>query len=336
MLVIGLYVINVGYGFEGSLSPLGRFTFVSRTLTGAVDDDEVGAATNRFSHSWAASIPIPLPKNYLLGIDLQQKDFEDYGHRFYLSGVWSDSGWWYYYLYALSIKVPLGTWLLLILAIGAGRWTSARAAFRDEVFLLAPPVMLLVIVSSQTGLNEHMRYVLPVLPFVFIWVSRIVPAVATRSWPARATTAQRLSARLVLLAACWSTLSSLLWYPHCLSYFNEIVGGGRQGWKHLVNSNIDWGQDLLYLKQWSDAHPDSRPLRMALFGTIDPQLVDIDGTTFAPYAQDSELQPGFYAVSATILAGSGLNDSPQRLAREVRRCGVHDAVGGTITIFEKE
>ena len=49
-------------------------------------------------------------------IDVQRRDFESFGRTSYLRGVFRDHGWWYYYLYALAIKVPLGTWLL---ALGA-------------------------------------------------------------------------------------------------------------------------------------------------------------------------------------------------------------------------
>jgi hypothetical protein len=52
----------------------------------------------------------------------------------------------------------------------------------------------------------------------------------------------------------WSVGSSLWYYPHSLSYFNELVGGPMGGPKHLLDSNIDWGQDLFYLKDWLDAN----------------------------------------------------------------------------------
>jgi hypothetical protein len=78
------------------------------------------------------------------------------------------------------------------------------------------------------------------------------------------------------LALGWSVVSSLSVYPHSLSYFNELVGGPKNGHQHLVNSNIDWGQDLLYLKAWVDEHPEARPLAVAYFGTCDPRVAGID------------------------------------------------------------
>ena len=40
-------------------------------------------------------------------------------------------------------------------------------------------------------------------------------------------------------------------YPHYLAYFNQIAGGpGPGATKHLVDSSLDWGQDLPGLKRW--------------------------------------------------------------------------------------
>ena len=170
---------------------------------------------------------MPLPKSYVEGIDLQKRDFEHYNEKSYLNGVWSDHGWWYYYLEALALKVPLGTWLLLLFAAHAasgGRRrgrpphrprnpsfspsagdgsprTGSRAAgacsklsrsgegnvegasrpaagWRDEFTLLFPALVILAFVSCQTGFNEHMRYVLPIFPFFFIWIGRVAVASA--------------------------------------------------------------------------------------------------------------------------------------------------------------
>jgi hypothetical protein len=50
----------------------------------------------------------------------------------------------------------------------------------------------------------------------------------------------------VSLLGCWMLSSSLWIYPHSLSYFNESIGGPLNGPKHLLGSNVDWGQDMQY------------------------------------------------------------------------------------------
>ena len=291
-IVIGLYVINLGYGFEGSLTRLDEFQFVSATFTG----EESGSLGNRFADSWLGALPVPLPKNYLLGIDVQRRDFEDYGRPSYLRGEFKETGWWYYYLYALAIKVPLGTWGLLLLVLtlrlfqksrgAAGLYSSAHAPpdpqselrsaqWRDELILLFPAIVILTVVSSQTGFSEHMRYILPIFPYFFVWMSgiaRILDRGPQNDIVARTTVdpegdstlggaslVRRIVIGLVATSLLWSISSSLWIYPHSLSYFNESIGGPDHGHKHLLGSNLDWGQDLRYLKWWLDEHQEAHP-----------------------------------------------------------------------------
>jgi len=190
-MVIGLYVLNLGYGFEGSFRQLKQFAFVSNLLSGnaesKIDPSSRKARPernigNRFYGTWLGEIPVLVPANYLLGLDIQQQDFEDYGRPSYLRGVWRSKGWWYYYLYAVAIKVPLALWVLgmivIIIRLRIRFWPTADsrqliARARDEFILLFPALVIFTVVSSKTGFSEHMRYVLPAFPFVFIAVSQI-------------------------------------------------------------------------------------------------------------------------------------------------------------------
>jgi len=144
--------------------------------------------------------------------------------------------------------------------------------------LLAPALVTLLFISSQTGINRHFRYALPILPFLFIWVSSLASL-----WTLKAPQAGRLWLRerslAILAAGClgWSVISSALVYPHSLSYFNELVGGPRGGSRYLLGSSTDWGQDMLFLKAWIDNHPEARPLTMRWhIPHFRPQLAGID------------------------------------------------------------
>ncbi|MFQ5730907.1 MAG: ArnT family glycosyltransferase [Planctomycetaceae bacterium] len=330
--LLAVYAINAGYGFEGSFTRLGDFEFVSETL-GGPEQDRAGPTGNRFRDSWRAGVPVPVPRNYVSGIDVQKRDFER-GKRSYLRGEWKQGGWWYYYVYALLVKVPVGTWVLFTLAgcvslqslrsgISADTETpeqpgSSEAAgprptsWRDELVLLAPAAVVLVLVSSQTGFNHHLRYVLPAFPFAFVWISKVARHV---HWGRKAPGADasgspndagpnargapgRWFTVVVCAALLWSVGSSLWVYPHSLSYFNEPAGGPMNGHAHLVDSNIDWGQDLLYLKDWYDEHPEARPFHLAYFGMFNPQFAGFE------YRLPPETpHPGWYAVSVNFLKG---------------------------------
>ena len=151
---LALYVVNLGYGFDGTGTLLRDFSFVSRTLTGL---DKSGQPGNRFRDSVLGRIPLPVPKQYVLGIDSQKKDFEGFSHRSYLRGEWSEHGWWYYYIYGLLVKVPCGIWGLFAITIGCRVLQKNRPApLRDELVLLVPAIALLALVSSQSEFSIHL------------------------------------------------------------------------------------------------------------------------------------------------------------------------------------
>jgi hypothetical protein len=301
ILVLALNVINLGYGFEGTLTRLKDFPFVSSALTGGTLASATGG--NRFAGTALGEIPVLLPSNYVRGIDVQKHDFE-MGLVSYLAGVQRQPGWWYYYLYAAAVKVPLGTWLLgaITLTMTFRRRELAHAA--DELVLLAPALAVLVLVSSQTGFNRHFRYVVPALPFALIWASKAGHLIACRDWAA---------ASVVFLAAAGSVVSSLAVYPHSLSYFNELAGGPTGGPAHLLDSNIDWGQDLLNLRRWLKAHPEAAGMKVAYFGAFDPRLAGINAVEppRGPMGSDEDAdrapelgpQPGWFAVSVNYVYG---------------------------------
>lgn len=92
ILLLGVYVLNLGYGFESTFQRLGEYRFVSLALGGPRDDvDRFGEGSNRFSGTWLANLPVPLPKNYVMGIDLQRWDFERKMWS-YLRGQWRLGG----------------------------------------------------------------------------------------------------------------------------------------------------------------------------------------------------------------------------------------------------
>ncbi|MBX3413346.1 MAG: glycosyltransferase family 39 protein [Pirellulales bacterium] len=329
-LVVGLYVINLGYGFEGSFERLRDYTFKSHLLTGAPADDRAFAPGNRFAETPLAALPVPLPRDYLQGIDAQKLDFER-GMPSYLRGQWSDRGWWYYYLYGLGIKLPLGTLALVgLAALAAICLREGRASWRDDLALLAPCAAIIVLVSSQNGFSVHFRYVLPALPFLFIWASkpfafaggqRTVSSGQRWSEPLPFVQAARrpLLVGMSVVALAWSVASSLWYYPHSLSYFNELVGGPEHGHEHLLDSSIAWGQDLLYLKEWHDAHPEARPFYLAASTRINPRqlgmhvrlppfaLKEVSGSSVTvKNAQGNGQQPGWYAIDVNFLKGADL------------------------------
>src|SRR5205809_1059858 len=152
-------------------------------------------------------------------------------YPFYLFGELKPGGWWYYFLVAFAFKATLPVVVFVVVTA-----VEATRGFVDrwgEMILLVSIALFLVattIFADQVGV----RYMLPVFPLVFVWVSRIVP----RFLAARSGTVV-----LAVLVAwhAWSSVSAFLNY---IPYFNEMAGGAAGGPALLDDSNVDWGQGV--------------------------------------------------------------------------------------------
>tara|TARA_R110002095_G_scaffold97122_2_gene85053 strand:+ start:55917 stop:57716 length:1800 start_codon:yes stop_codon:yes gene_type:complete len=305
LLLLALHILNLGYGYDGAFKPLGKYEFISATLRGPATDMNKGQTGNRFTGTWLEHIPVPLPAQYVIGIDIQKQDFERERQTFFRGKLYPH-GFWYYYLYALAIKVPLGVWLLTLLAAVYTLFQIQRGQgdnWRDEIVLLAPLMLLFVFVSSETDYNAHLRYILPIFPFGIIWISKSAQIIISF---------KSYRSLVIAVPLLWSVASSLWIYPHSLAYFNELIGGPSQGYRHLINSNLDWGQDLHDLKRWLEQHPSSEPFYLAYYGLFAPQVAGIEfqlppewpeGVDDLKDSANRSLVPGRYAISVNHIYG---------------------------------
>ena len=279
--VVSLVVLNAGYFFEHVGVPLGTVPFASRHLAARGPD-----AINRFSGTVWSNLPLPVPLNYVLGIDTQQGDFE-LTKRSYLGGTWRNGGWWYFYIYALIVKAPLG-WLLIAAVSTAGiRASSIELA--EKLLLWGPLCGLAVLVSSQTGFSIHYRYILPVVGLSVVWIGQ-----AAMTHP-----------RVAITLASWACASSLFVYPHSLSYFNELAFGPHGGSDHLVGSPVSWGQDLFYLRDWIRQKGLTDPVYVATLSYVDPRWAGVDFLPVPTCPREADIRdsvpPGWYVIDVNFL-----------------------------------
>lgn len=322
--VIALDILWMGYAYQKIGQPLGSFSFVSRTLKGT--DAPTG---NRFRDTPLTDLPVPFPADWVTGIDLQKRDFEQ-GWRpleSYLRGQHRNHGWWYYYLYGALVKTPVGllaATLLTAVAI-ALTWRSWEAtARRNLLLLLFVPTLLFIFISCQTGFSRYYRYVLPCLPAAmiangFVWTERF----------GRVKVPLRCLSGFCLMLAAWESLTVT---PHQLGFYNRPAGGPESGHLHLLDSNTDWGQDLYALKDWTHAHPEARPLYLAYAGVADPGLFDLQHEEIPVSATGEipQLAPGWYAVSVNHLHDY---DHPEPRYSYFQRLTPVDRAGYSILIY---
>lgn len=211
------------------------------------------------------------------------------GYQFYLLGNVSDHPYWYYYIIAFLIKTPIAT--LLILSLSLILLIQNPQNKNQAIFLLVP-AGIVFFVSCFDQSNLGYRRILPALPFLLLFCAQ-----AFHNAPSRL----RQYAPMTLL--CFTLLESVAIYPHHLSFFNQAVGGPKQGPYLLDDSNIDWGQDLIGLAKWQQNHPQAKPLRQMYFGLLPPQLYGVQTESLplnSGHIRDP--QPGYYAISAHHLA----------------------------------
>ncbi|MCX6356072.1 MAG: glycosyltransferase family 39 protein [Candidatus Aureabacteria bacterium] len=189
------------------------------------------------------------------------------GHSAFLMGKYSFRGWWYYYFICFLIKTPVPFLVLLATAVCGYRGFGRADPLRDA--LLIVPVAIIFILSTRSGQDIGERHILFVYPLLFVFLGRVANAVPGRVF-------SRKIFRYAVPALClWYLTEAIMIYPHYLAYFNEFIGGPKNGYKYLVDSNLDWGQDLKGLKRYMDAH-GTKKIKLAYFGTADPSYYGID------------------------------------------------------------
>lgn len=276
LLLLALFTVNAGFLFRGTGRPLNHYAFRSQSMLSIQN-----------LTPWK-SVPVPLPADYIEGIDHQRAIMEQ-RHPVYLNTVWSFEGFRTYYLYTFWYKTPHATQLLAVLTLLAVCWPwRADRKMRLQLSLLLP-VLMLTLVASLSHMQLGHRYLLPVFPLLFLFIGQVASLQQRRFHLPQAFSA----------LAALGLAATLLCYPHYLSYFNELSGGPETADRLLVDSNLDWGQDLFELRDYVKDN-NIQDLRLAYFGMVNP--VDL-GIPFSLPNNDS-LRPGWYAMSVNFVRGA--------------------------------
>jgi hypothetical protein len=128
-------------------------------------------------------------------------------------------------------------------------------------------------------------------------------------------------------------------YPSPLAFFNILVGGPNHGDECLVDSNLDWGQDLKGVKRWMTAnHVDQ--INLCYFGSADPAYYRINATPLPgnglmERGQAPEL-PGYVAISVTNLRGAYFPEQLRQFYRPLLSMTPVAKIGHSILIYQVE
>jgi hypothetical protein len=219
----------------------------------------------------------------------------------YLAGRFSHTGWWYYFPVAILVKTPVTILLLLICGLALLTQEPARRKI-DAAYLVLPPAIFLG-AAMMAHINIGLRHILPIYPSVLLITGVTLNEMRAKWRPS-----------FLLIPVALASIELAMVYPHCLAFFNQLIGGPGNGHLVLLDSNIDWGQDLKPLKKWMDTH-HVKVINLSYFGTADPDYYGIHWVCL-PGVQDNENPnvpglrlPGYVAVSVQNLHGV-LRDAP--------------------------
>jgi hypothetical protein len=210
------------------------------------------------------------------------------------------------------VKTPAAVLILLALCLGTGLAAFAQAGTRrwrlravpfEWIVLLLPPLVYFAF-SMRSHVNIGIRHLLPVYPFLFV---ALAAALVRTSWRRRA-----LAVMVLVLA-----VESAAIYPHYLAFFNGFAGGPDNGPRYLVDSNLDWGQDLYNLKKYVVTH-DAKHLCVSYFGRASMAYYKLDYELLPQthQAAEREKMDCVAAISATQLMGAYVGGEMYRWLRE--------------------
>lgn len=324
LLIVGMVALAVvwgSYGFRFRLAqdPQVEAAFEWSRVTPASGPVAWVAQVARAGHL--------LPEPYVFGFLRFYRHSE--ARPAFLMGQRSDSGFWYYFPATFALKTPLALVALLALSLVVAR---AKPGGAWASWTLWVPVAVYAVVTQTRGLDIGHRHLLPLHPFLFAAAGRCA------AW-ALGSPRQRLAIPAVALLAGWYGASSLRAYPHFLTHFNELAGGPAGGYRYLVDSNLDWGQDLRGLGQ-ALRERGIPEVKLSYFGSADPEFYGIRGELLPsqmlppPRSVQRRIEVGdVVAISATNLQGVYLDPALQPFLADLRARTPLFTVGNSIFVY---
>ncbi|MBP6472045.1 MAG: glycosyltransferase family 39 protein [Chloroflexi bacterium] len=255
-----------------------------------------------------SNFPLPIPAPfYPFSLWDTFRVIEEQPKAAFLLGQVSDRGWWYYFPVALALKTSLP--LLGLTAVGLFVAVKDKGWGKTAVLWLPPLSFMLLAMTGRITIGY--RHILPVVPFLILLAAQVGKRWEIGDWKFWRTRSPRspVSSLLLMLLFLWHISGSLRLWPHQEAYFNELAGGPENGSRWLVDSNIDWGQDLIFLHQLL-LERGIGEVYLGYFGTALPEKYGIVYKPlpgFMRFTAGAEIDaynpytppPGWYAISET-------------------------------------
>lgn len=296
--------------------------------------NEIEALQHSFRQ--AAFIIVPLtkvlshviPAEFVTGV-LWQVTHSSEGHNAGLLGMYSKTGWWYYFPIAAALKMTVPFLALAVTSLVAGSWRVLRGE-RQLLWVLLPFAVYSAFLCF-TGINIGVRYYLPAYALLFMLVGAMLAQLTSHGRLRLA----RVSMAVLLVG--WCAWIAVRVYPDYMPYMNAFASS-RPHWWYLSDSNVEWGDDVKPLADYLHARGETSVRAALLGGSNILQYYDI---AYVDALSDDPLpQTRYMALGASFLNGSTVSEAPhrteeQRVNRfdEFRHRTPEAIIGGSIYLF---
>lgn len=226
----------------------------------------------------------------------------------------------YYFIPLIFIKTPLPLLLLFFIAL-----ILFRKKLKKDIILIIPIVIILfsVCISNTTIVY---RYILPIIPLLIIYTSQIASINLKKS---------NFRKYFLVIMLGWFLVESTSSFPHYISYINLYLGGAKNGYTYVFDSNYDWGQGLIDLAEYQKKNNKNK-LQLAYFGQAMPTKYGLNYERLRTYNTPTDNKPESklridkdttVAISATCWYLCGYNKS---ILKDMKPTEI---IGGSILIF---
>ena len=336
-VIICFIAIEILYFFNTLNMPAEKISIIADASFKA---NTTAAHIAKATIDWMAAKPILKPlAEYFLGVFMVFARVAG-GNTYYFFGTVTNHATPLYFPAVFLLKETLPLLILSLFSLiyviirltaairtrtqSIGLWMAQYIEHNISQVTMLSFVVFYAYLSITSNLNIGFRHLFPILPFIYILITKIV-------WDAYHSHSERHSSVNQMLAKIftgififWIVAIPVISYPSYMSYFNEAAGGHANGYKYVTDSNYDWGQDLKRLKIWVDQYnqcarkinsfpshicnrltlnnqvlPTTTPidtLRIDYFGGSSPQYWF--GSMFKPWHGELAPEAGWYAISA--------------------------------------
>lgn len=265
-----------------------------------------------------------LPEAYLYGF-VDVLNISDPGQPPFLLGKLYPHGQWFYFPITFVIKSTLGLLGLVLLAFFVP-WR--RLGLTRQLLYLLTPIAVVMYFGMRSGLNIGYRHVLPIVPFLCIFLGAAAAQLLKRG---------RAWQIAVVVLFAWHIVSSLRAYPSYLSYSNEAFGGPSRTYRVLTDANADWGQGMLqtaaYLKKKGITDCWFAYDGVASREYYGVRCKDLPQNRWAPTASVPQKIEGTLLISAMTTSGIEWENEELNPYREFLKRQPDDVIDGSVLVF---